>query len=401
MSRKNRNLSRRNFLKIAGLAGVGTVIGPWAQRVRAAGELNRMPTRPFGKTGINVPILGFGGSLGTSLSPRLLRQAVKFGVTYWDTAYSYMGGNSEKAMGKYFAKFPQDRSKIFLVTKSHAWSIDGLTRQLNTSLKRMQTDYIDLFFVHSIRNINEMDEDTRAWADKAKSSGKIRFFGFSTHSNMEACLQGAARLNWIDGIMMTYNFRLMHTERMQRAVDACFDSGIGLTAMKTQGGGQIQSGSNTELDPAGRFKQKGYTDAQARLKAVWDNPQIACICSEMPNTAILMSNVAAALNKTTLSATEKRLLNRFAWETRSNYCAGCSHICESYIGGRVPVGDVMRYLMYSHSYGQHNRAIAEFRTIPVEIRHRMAGLDYSVAEKNCPQKMAIGKLMNMALKELA
>ena len=401
MSRKNRNLSRRNFLKIAGLAGVGTVIGPWAQRVRAAGELNRMPTRPFGKTGINVPILGFGGSLGTSLSPRLLRQAVKFGVTYWDTAYSYMGGNSEKAMGKYFAKFPQDRSKIFLVTKSHAWSIDELTRQLNTSLKRMQTDYIDLFFVHSIRDINEMDEDTRAWADTAKSSGKIRFFGFSTHSNMEACLQGAARLNWIDGIMMTYNFRLMHTERMQRAVDACFDSGIGLTAMKTQGGGQIRSGSNTELDPAGRFKQKGYTDAQARLKAVWDNPQIACICSEMPSTAILMSNVAAALNKTTLSATEKGLLNRFARETRSNYCAGCSQICESYIGGRVPVGDVMRYLMYSHSYGQHNRAIAEFRTIPVEIRHGMAGLDYSVAEKKCPQKMAIGKLMNMALKELA
>ena len=401
MTNKIRNITRRSFLKAAGLAGMGTLMGSLSLNARASDELQSMPTRPFGKTGVNVSILSFGGSLGTSLSPRLLRQAVKFGVTYWDTAHSYMGGNSEKAMGKYFAKFPQDRSKIFLVTKSHAWSIDGLTSQLNTSLKRMQPDYIDLFFVHGIRNINEMDKDTRAWADQAKSSGKIRFFGFSTHSNMEACLEGAARLNWIDGIMMTYNFRLMRTERMQRAVDACYASGIGLTAMKTQGGGQIRSDSNTEFDQAGRFLQKGYTDAQARLKAVWDNPQIACICSEMPNTAILISNVAAALNKTTLSATEKSKLDRFARETRSNYCAGCSHICESHIGGMVPVGDVMRYLMYSRSYGQHGRAVAGFRAIPVEIRHRMRGLDYAPAEQRCPQKMAIGKLMSAALKELA
>jgi predicted aldo/keto reductase-like oxidoreductase len=218
---------------------------------------------------------------------------------------------------------------------------------------------------------------------------------------MEACLEGAAELEWIDGVMMSYNFRLMHTDRMQRAVDACFEAGIGMTAMKTQGGGQVSSDSETELDMAGRFIQKGYTDAQARLKAVWDNPKIASICSEMPNTTILMANVAAALNKTTLSATDKKLLHRFAVETRSNYCAGCSHICESSMGGRVPVGDVMRYLMYSRSYGEHDRARAEFRTIPLEIRCRMASLDYSPAEQRCPQKMAIGRLMNTALKALA
>lgn len=401
MSKEIQTLSRRNFLKIAGLAGMGTVIGPLADRVQATDESEHMPTRPFGKTGAYVSILGFGGSPGTPLSPRLLRQAVRFGVAYWDTAHSYMGGNSERAMGKYFAKFPEDRPKIFLVTKSHAWNTEGLTRQLNTSLERLQTDYIDLFFIHGIRNIDELDADTRAWADKTKSSGKIRFFGFSTHSNMEACLEGAARLEWIDGIMMSYNFRLMHTDHMRRAVDACFESGIGLTAMKTQGGGQIRSDGETELDPAGRFIQKGFSDAQARLKAVWDNPQIATICSEMPNTSILMSNVAAALNKTTLSAAEKNLLQRLARETLSHYCAGCSDICESSISDKVPIGDVMRYLMYSRSYDEHDRAAAEFRTIPIEIRRRMAGLDYSPAEQRCPRNMAIGKLINAALKELA
>jgi hypothetical protein len=192
----------------------------------------------------------------------------------------------------------------------------------------------------------------------------------------------------------------MQTDRMRQAVDACYQAGIGLTAMKTQGGGQVSSDNQTELDLAGRFVQKGYTDAQARLKAVWDNPQIASICSEMPNTTILLSNVAAAVNKTTLSATDRNLLHQFARETRSDYCAGCSEICEASMGGKVPVGDVMRYLMYSRSYGEHERATAGFNKIPAELRRKMAGLDYSVAEQECPQKMAIGKLINAALKEL-
>ncbi|MBT8366294.1 MAG: aldo/keto reductase, partial [Deltaproteobacteria bacterium] len=293
MSKKKSNLSRRTFLKVSGLTGVGAIVAPFNQSVKAIEEGQAMPTRVFGKSGIKVPILSFGGSLNTSMSPLLLRQAAKWGVTYWDTANSYMGGKSEKGIGKYFAKFPEDRKKIFLVTKSHAWTLAGMTRDLNNSLERMKTDFIDLFFVHSVSDISEIDGDTRVWAEKAKSEGKIRLFGFSTHSNMVSCLLGASKLGWIDGIMMTYNYRLMHTDRMKRAVDACAKAGIGLTAMKTQGGGQVKTDSETEFEIAGRFIKKGYTDAQAKLKAVWENPNIASICSEMPNMTILMANVAA------------------------------------------------------------------------------------------------------------
>ena len=399
MSKEIRNPSRRYFLKFAGLAGMGTVIGPLVKSVQAADELKHMPTRPFGKTGINVPILGFGGSLGTSLSPRLLRQAAKVGVTYWDTAHSYMGGNSEKAIGKYLTQFPRDRSKIFLVTKSHAWNIEDLTRQLNASLERMRTDYVDLFFIHGIYNIDELDEDTRLWAQKAKSSGKIRFFGFSTHSNMETCLEGAAELGWVDGIMMSYNFRLMHTDRMRRAVDACFEAGIGLTAMKTQGGGQVRTNSETELKLAGRFLDKGFTDAQAKLKAVWQNPQIASICSQMPNMTILMANVAAALDKTQLSGRDNDLMQRYAAETRSAYCAGCTQVCQSQVDGEAPIGDVMRCLMYANSYDDHTLAVEEFNKIPPSVQVRLTHLDYSKAERQCPQRLPIAKLMREAKKK--
>jgi hypothetical protein len=330
----------------------------------------------------------------------VLRQAIKWGVTYWDTANSYYGGNSERQIGKYLGKYPEERKKIFLVTKSHAWTIDGMTRDLITSLERMKTDYVDLFFVHSVRNIDELDDDMKGWSQKTKAGGKIRFFGFSTHSNMEKCMRKAATLGWIDGIMMSYNYRLMHTDNMKRAVDACAKAGIGLTAMKTQGGGSVRTTIETEVKLAGRFIAKGFTDAQAKLKAVWENPNIATICSEMPNMTILMANVAAANNRTKLSSQDLRLLGHYAQETGSGYCAGCTDLCESTFKSDVPVGDVMRYLMYCRSYGDRYRATMHFNQIPAAIRREMARLDYSLAEQKCPQKMAIGKLMREAVNEM-
>jgi predicted aldo/keto reductase-like oxidoreductase len=398
---KKHNRSRRDFLKVAGAAGVGSIFAAFNTLTEASEGPKTMPTRPFGKTGIDVPILAFGGSLDTSMSLLVLRQAFKLGVTYWDTANTYMGGKSEEGMGKYLEKYPENRKRIFLVTKSSAWTIGGLSQDLDLSLERMKTDYIDLFFVHSVKSMSDLDDKTRVWADKKKAQGKIRFFGFSTHSNMEACMLGASNLGWIDGIMMRYNYRLMHTDEMKRAVEACARAGIGLTAMKTQGGGQVNTDSDTELKLAGRFLQKGFTDAQAKLKAVWENPDISCICSEMPNMTILISNVAAALDKTGLSARDMGLLRQYAQETRSHYCAGCADICESSIQGNVPVSDVMRCLMYARSYGNRHRGKARFQKIPVNTRSQMTVTDYSLAEQRCPQKMAIGKLMREAVKELS
>ena len=395
--KKNRSsLTRRAFLKAACAAGAGSVITLKNFPASASDEAVVVPTRPFGKTGVEVPILGFGTSLQVAFSELLLRQAVKWGVTYWDTADSYMGGNSEKAIGKYFAKYPEDRKKIFLVTKSSAWTTDGMTRDLKSSLNRMNTDYIDLFFAHGISRIGEMDNATRAWAEKTKREGKIRFFGFSTHSNMEKCLLEGAKLGWIDGIMLTYNYRLMHTDDMRRAVDASIEAGIGLTAMKTQGGGPVRSDSETELKMAGRFLQKGFTDAQAKLKAVWQNPQIASICSEMPNMTLLMSNVAASADKIRLSAQDMQLLRIFAQETRSNYCAGCTDICEPAVKAEVPIGDVMRYLMYCNSYNDYELAADGFKKIPDKIRKQITRLDYSAAESRCPHRLPIARLMQEA-----
>ena len=400
MTDSKRLVSRRDFLKTATVAGAASIVGALGNPATASQPQATIPTRPFGKTGLDVPILSFGGSLNTSLSMLVLRQAVKWGVTYWDTANTYMGGRSEKGMGKYLAKYPADRKRIFLVTKSHAWNIKGMSEDLNLSLERLRTDYIDLYFMHSVSSGNELTEDKKAWAEKKKAEGKIRLFGFSTHSNMEECMLAASGLGWVDGIMMRYNYRLMHSDDMRRAMDACSQAGIGLTAMKSQGGGQVKTDTESELKLAGRFMKKGFSDAQAKLKAVWEHPNIASICTEMPNMTLLMSNVAAAMDKTKLSVGETDLLQQYARETRWAYCTGCVAICEPAVGGHIPIGDVMRYLMYARSYGDRQRGRIHFQKIPLRIRQQMEGMDYGPAEQRCPQEMAIGRLMREALKEL-
>lgn len=410
MSRQQDYFSRRDFLRTAGAVGIGSMLSPIdsianAQQGSNPNEpsLNVVPTRPFGKTGVDVSILSLGGAFHYS-NLLLMKHALNMGVTYWDTAPGYGGGQSEQGIGKYFEKFPEDREKVFLVTKSDTSDPPYMTKSLNNSLDRMNTSYIDLYFLHGISNPYEADKQIKAWADEAKSRGKIRFFGFSTHSNMEECLLGAAKLGWIDGIMFTYNFRVLHSERMKKAVDECFSAGVGLTAMKTQATGWGTKGgplNDKERSFLNQFKKKGLSAEQAKLKAVWDDNRIASICSHMTNTKNLMANASAAMDNKKLSDNDIAYLKHYAWETASHYCAGCAHLCEPIMDNKVPVSDVMRYLMYSRCYGEPGRAKSAFKELSLNVRKRMADVDYRKAENKCPQGMPIGRLMRDAVVELA
>jgi len=412
MSAKSNGCSRRGFLKATGAAGVGALLSPLAAHARiedkgpdhllSAGQA-RVPTRPFGKTGVRVSILSLGGMFDISANQLMLRQALNWGVTYWDTADCYHGG-SEAGIGKYFAKYPQDREKVFLVTKSDARDPEGMTRLLERSLKRLNTSYIDLYFVHGAGSIDELDDDTRRWAERTKAEGKIKFFGFSTHRNMAELLTRAPELGYIDGIMMTYNFRVMHSPAMQSAVEACVQAGIGLTAMKTQAERSWFNSSQSEKAGAElmeTFIKKGMTEQQAKLKAVWTNPNISSICSQMPNMTILKANVAAAVDVAPMTSGEMRLFKQYALETADQYCAGCSHICETAVAGRVPVGDIMRYHMYGQSYGRLDWAREHFRQLGSAVHRYMAQIDFSAAERRCPQRMPIARLMKRALDDFS
>jgi hypothetical protein len=413
MSGKRGKLSRRDFIKTAGGVGIGSVLIPLSSLTKAHGSSSTklpeqmiVPRRTFGKTGVNVSILSLGGVLGI-YDQLIFRQAFKMGVTYWDTADSYGRGNNEKAIGKYFAEFPNDRKKVFLVTKASTSDPQRLTDKLDASLQRMNTSYIDMYFIHSVSDVkNELTNEVKAWAEKAKAKGKIRFFGFSAHKNMENSMLAAAKLGWIDGIMMSYNYRLMVKNEMKRAVDACVKAGIGLTAMKTQAAfsanfyASIGSETDDALKMTENFLKKGYTAEQTNLKVVWENPNIASICSAMRNITILQANIAAALNKKNLSEGDKKRLEQYAQQTAPCYCAGCANICESAVDFEVPISDILRYSMYNHSYGDRDRALTLLNALPAEIKANILKADYSKAEKYCPQKIQIGIVLKKTYEDL-
>ncbi|MGA2404469.1 MAG: aldo/keto reductase, partial [Syntrophobacteraceae bacterium] len=285
-----------------------------------------------------------------------------------------------------------------LATKLRAGEPEAMTAALDKCLKRLATNYVDLFYVHGINGFSEIavPKPFREWASAMKKAGKIKFFGFTTHTNMEDCLLSAAKEDWIDAVMFAYNFRIMNTPKMKEALAASVDKGIGLIAMKTQGGGQVKTDSEAELQMAGRFLERGFTDKQAKIKAILENPHIASICSQMPSLTILSANVAAARDRTSLSGSDIELLERFAAETHESYCAGCGRICHEAVGGAVPVSDIMRCLMYYRDYGERDLAREVYAGLPDQARARLTQIDYSRAEEACPRKLAISKLMREA-----
>lgn len=410
MNTKHNQIDRRQFIKTITAAGMGSVFASSSLRAedkqskeKAKDEetaLPQVPKRALGKTGVKVPCLSLGSSAGED--PILLRKALDWGVNYWDTSYVAAGGNSELGIGKFISQNPKLRKELFIVTKeSESRSADDLEARLQKSLERLQTDYVDLYVgVYMMNRPEQLTDELKQWAEGAKKKGKIRYLGVTTHRNMQDCLKAAAACGWVDTVMTAYNFRLMQDEEMNKAMDACAKAGVGIVAMKTQAFGQ-EAESDTDRELMEHFLEKGYTEAQAKIKAVLTDERISSVCSTMNDIAMLTENVAAALDKTSLSQQDMDFLGEYARSTCSGYCAGCGHICDSALPQTPYVSDIMRYLMYSRHYGRQDEARALFAQIPRDIRDRLLATDYRSAEKRCPQGLPIAKLVAEAVSRLA
>ena len=412
-------INRRNFLKAAGAAaGLAPALGEiaGANESSAAEKTQKpkypqVPRRKLGKTGVEVPCL----SLGTNRlvdSQVLLRGALRWGINFWDTAHSYTGGNSELTIGKLLSRSPEVRKNLFLVTKaSGARTVADVENRLQTSLKRMDTEYIDLYYgVHGLADAAQLTDELREWAKDAKKRKLIRFFGFSTHKNIDQNLIAAARLDWIDVIMTAYNFRLMQDSKIQAAIETCHKAGIGLIAMKavaldTQQRRRVEKGEEIETEEDKKllrhFLEQGCAVEQAKIKFVLEDKRISSACVGMRSISNLTSDVATALDKTDLTKADKKALAEYARATCSGYCAGCAYICDSALPDVPYVSDIMRYLMYYNSYGDTGRARKLFAQVPADVRDKLLDMDYTLAEALCPQRLPMRELITEAFEKLA
>jgi predicted aldo/keto reductase-like oxidoreductase len=453
MKKKKNSMDRRTFLKTTTLgsaslalsAGLADKIGAVeAEKSTASKEI---PTRVLGKTGISVPILAMGGDDWTT-NQSLLRIAFQMGVTFWDAASEYENGKCELGIGQYFEKYPEDREKVFLVTKaSRTVDPKEMSNLLTQSLERMRTDYIDLFTMHGIESPDVLTPDIKAWAEQKKKEGKIRSFGFTSHANVGPLLMSAAKYDWIDAVNTSYNYQLLKEDDVKRGMEAIAKAKIGFIAMKTQaahftggprnmpegreggpqgpGGGfppgqegrqagpgespqgpppemQAQAADDQpeDLSAMSHFIEKGYTLEQAKLKLLWEDERVTTCLSKMSNVTILKDNVAAATDNRKLSSLDKKVLDRLAEKTRSFYCMACKR-CDSVMLSESGIPNVLRYMMYYNSYGERDEARALFRNLPENIRRAMSSTDYSRAERVCPHGIKIGSAMKEAVRLLA
>jgi len=393
---------RRRFLKtaVASASAVGAAAAPLSglalnEDAKAHPKTTGIPTRSFGNTGIQVPIL----HLGTSqrLDPRydkLMHRSFAAGVTWFDTALSYGWGSSHRAIANFLTQI-EDRKKLWLTSKSGSERVAGLRAGIEEVLEELGTDYLDLYLMHGIDDLDMLDRKYLALGEELKAKGKTRFFGFSCHDgNVVELLSKAAKTGGIDAILFRYNFRRYGDLELNRAIDACHRAGIAMLAMKTQGS------VPEEIESVIDFHSQNFTLGQAKLKSVWADERIASIVSEMDSVERVRENVAAARSEESLTAEEGHQLNQLAAFTAAYACNGCKHLCENAVAKQVAIAAPLRYLMYHECYGKTERARELYRGIPATARE-FSDRELEQACRLCPQGIDIPARLRRARELLA
>ncbi len=193
-----------------------------------------MLRRPYGKTGIELSILGFGGIIVASLpqeeANRIVSEAVARGVNYFDVAPAY--GDAEERLGPALEPYRKD---VFLACKTGERDRAGSTKQLETTLQRMRTDHVDVYQLHGLSSMEEVETafgpgGAMETFVAAKRDGKARFLGFSAHS-VEAALSALNRYPF-DSVLFPFNFVCWYSGFGSQVLEAAKDRGAARLALK-------------------------------------------------------------------------------------------------------------------------------------------------------------------------
>ena len=266
----NNKTTRRNFL-IAGAAAAATVVGGKAVTqqqnpvsLSTSTPTQPMPERVLGNTGISLPIFGLGGAGRTPISNSsrekeaiaLIERALALGVIYYDTAANY--GPSESHFGKVLPAYRQD---IFLNSKTAARDRDGAWRDLERSLKRLNTDYLDSWQLHHVSFDSDLDEifsknGAIKAVEEAKAQKIVKFSGITGHHEPDIIAKGLQRYPF-DNTLISLNAADIHHPRpfATKVLPVAQAKNVGVIAMKVPAYGRLFQPGILE----GMHQAMGYT----------------------------------------------------------------------------------------------------------------------------------------------
>ncbi|HYM78216.1 MAG TPA: aldo/keto reductase [Candidatus Dormibacteraeota bacterium] len=299
-----KEISRREFLENVGLgAAAGTSLLLLKDVASALPENNVLPSRTLGRTGAKVSILAFGcGSRflmykDEDSATAILNRAIDLGITYLDTAYSYGDGESETRVGRVMATRRKD---VWLATKIPDRTRDDFLRRLEASLKRLQTDHVDLVHIHSLGQADDLAKiEAKDGALKglmeAREQKMARFAGMTSHTNGEVMARAIERHD-LDCVQMALN--ASRNGRFEElALPAANTKNLGVIAMKVTGQ-EFLVGEGA-----------GKADMNSLLRYSMSLPVTTAVVG-MPKPEMLAHNIETARAFSPLSDPEKEHLRQ-------------------------------------------------------------------------------------------
>jgi predicted aldo/keto reductase-like oxidoreductase len=396
-------MDRRDFLRVGAGAAIGFAGVPAA--VRAEPPSIRRYVR-LGRTDLRISDISFGSS--SSSDPALVRQALARGINYFDTAESYRWGNSEEAIGE---AVQGKRDGVFLATKAKAWTGDkraDMMKALEGSLKRLRTDHVDVYFNHSVNEVERLkNQEWLEFTELAKRQGKIRFRGVSGHgSHLAECLDFALDEDLVDVILVAYNFsqdpsftdKLRHTfhwsaiqPELPRILEKAKRKDVGVVAMKTLMGARLN-----DMRP---YETGGVTFSQAAFRWVLSGPNVDALVVSMTSKDSIDEYVGAS-GDPRLHQGDLELLQRYALSQSGNYCRPGCNACEESCPRGVQIAEVLRTRMYEVDYRDHVLAQAEYAELGAGAAACLACAHQSCLGA-CPAGVPIARFTREAAVKLA
>ncbi len=319
--------------------------------------------RRLGRTEARVSDISLGSGQGTGgrQTIEVAREAIERGINYFDTAPDYSEAGSEHRLG---VAMKGMRDQMFIATKfcqptghlAEGSSVEDYMEAVNGSLRRLQTDRVDLVHVHSCDSVARlMDENVHEAFDRLKEQGKVRFLGVSTHTpNLAEVANAAIDSDRFDVMMLAYHHGAWPT--LGQIIDRAAAKDIGVVAMKTLRGSK-HKGLLWSRDERDSF-------TQASFKWVLDNPSIACLVISLWESAQLDEFLYASGQRPTTS--DLAVLERYQELTRESHCRPHCGTCLGQCPEGVPVHDVLRHRMYYEDYGAQRDAIRGYAALPVD-----------------------------------
>lgn len=363
-------MNRRELLQLGALGAAGSALRPVrasAQAARPGGpKVQRYAT--LGRTGLKISDVSFGGSMLGAGEDDVVRHAFDRGVNYFDSADSYTGGASETTIGE---ALRGKRDRVYLTSKMWMRPTErreDIMRALEKSLRRLRTDYIDVYFNHAVNDVARLrNPEWHEFAARAKQQGKVRFVGMSGHAGrLIQCLDYALDTDGVDVVLVGYNFGqdpafyekftgsfdfVARQPDLPRVLAKAKAKNVGVVAMKTLMGARLN-----DMRP---YERGGATFAQAAFRWTLSNPNVDALIVSMTGREQIDEYLGGSGGQPAASE-DLPLLRRYAVLNGASHCRhGCGDCLASCPSG-VPIDEVLRARMYAVDYGDGALARREY-----------------------------------------